>query len=201
MAIVPTKGNLLARKRSLSLADMGYDLMDKKRNVLIREMMRLIDRAAEIQSQIDRTFSEAYHSLQVANISLGIIDRIAQGVPPDNTVEIHRHSIMGVEIPSIPPDNTPPKIAYGLQETNSSLDDAFIKFHEVKKFTRELAGIETTIYRLANTIKRTQKRANALQNIIIPQFTGDIKFISDALEEKEREEFGRLKVIKGKSLK
>lgn len=196
MAVVPTKGNLIARKRSLSLAEMGYELMDKKRNVLIREMMRLIDDAAEIQSQIDKTFSAAYRSLQAANISLGIIDRIAMGVPLDHTVEVRHHSIMGTEIPSIPPDDTPPKISYGIQDTNSALDDAFIKFHRVKKLTRQLAETEITIYRLADAIKKTQKRANALQNIIIPQFTDDIKFISDALEEKEREEFARLKVIK-----
>ena len=196
MAVVPTKGNLIARKRSLALAEMGYDLMDKKRNVLIREMMRLIDDAADIQSQIDHTFSTAYRSLQAANISLGIIDRIAGGMPIDRTVEVRNHSIMGVEIPSIPPDNSAPRLAYGLRDTNSALDDAYIKFHQVKQLTRRLAEVETTIYRLANAIKKTQKRANALKNIVIPQFTASIKFITDVLEEREREEFARLKVIK-----
>ena len=60
----------------------------------------------------------------------------------------------------------------------------------------ELAAIENSAYRLATNVKKTQKRANALQNITIPTFTERVKSISNALEEKEREEFTRLKVIK-----
>ncbi|MCL2167397.1 MAG: V-type ATP synthase subunit D, partial [Clostridiales bacterium] len=70
-AAIPTKGNLIAIKRSLELARQGYDLMDKKRNILVHEMMGLIDRASEVQQQIDVVFREAYASLQMANITLG----------------------------------------------------------------------------------------------------------------------------------
>jgi len=196
MPTVPTKGNLLARKRSLELATTGYDLMDRKRNILIREMMGLIDRAVEIQSRIDITFSMAYRSLRIANITLGVIDTVAASVPIDNSVEIRLRSVMGVDIPHVSKDTSPPSISYGFHETNSALDDAFVKFHHVKLLVRELAEVETTIYRLANAIKKTQKRANALKNIIIPNFTSEITFITEALEEKEREEFSRLKVIK-----
>ena len=66
----------------------------------------------------------------------------------------------------------------------------------MKDLTRQLAEVETSIYRLATAIKKTQKRANALQNIVIPSFDSTIRFITEALEEKEREEFVRLKVIK-----
>ena len=76
------------------------------------------------------------------------------------------------------------------------LDDAYSKFNEVKRLTAELAEVENSVYRLADAIKKTQKRANALKNIMIPRFEETVKFITDALEEKEREEFSRLKVIK-----
>jgi V/A-type H+-transporting ATPase subunit D len=196
MPTVPTKGNLIAKKRSLTLAKTGFDLMDRKRNILIREMMSLINAAEEIQSQIDTTFSEAYRSLRKANITLGIIDDIAASVPVDNSVEIHYRSIMGVEIPSVTRNNEPPRIYYGFQDTNSALDDAFVKFHRVKNLCRILSEIENTIYLLANSIKKTQKRANALDHIIIPEFSKDIKFITESLDEKDREDFSRLKVIK-----
>ena len=62
--------------------------------------------------------------------------------------------------------------------------------------TVELAEVENSVYRLANAIRKTQKRANALKNIIIPRFDETVKFITEALEEKDREEFSRLKVIK-----
>lgn len=68
----PTKGNLILAKNSLKLAHMGYELMDKKRNILIRELMGLIDEAKDIQRQIDVTFREAYAALQIANMEIGI---------------------------------------------------------------------------------------------------------------------------------
>ncbi len=196
MPTAPTKGNLIARKRSLELANTGFDLMDRKRNILIREIMSLIDRAGELQSRIDSCFSSAYKALQAANIAFGRIDPFAESVPIDRSIEIRTRSVMGVEIPSIRDSDAPVRMSYGLRGTGSALDEAFVRFHEVKRLTKELAEVENTIYRLAYAIKRTQKRANALKNIIIPNLTSEIKYISEELEEKEREEFSRLKLIK-----
>lgn len=195
-AILPTKGNLMAAKRSRALAATGYELMDRKRNILIREMMGLMEEAKGLQDQIDTVFTDAYQALQVANIRLGICDRIAEGVEIDDTLEIQYRSVMGVEIPHIPQKPAPIKLEYGFSATSSELDEAYISFRRVKDLVQRLAEMETTIYRLAESIKKTQKRANALKNIVIPDFDNTIRAISDALEEKEREEFVRLKVIK-----
>ncbi|MCL1804678.1 MAG: V-type ATP synthase subunit D [Clostridiales bacterium] len=198
MAVIPTKNNLINARRSLALANVGYDLMDRKRNILIREITGLIDRAREVQSRIDDTFAQAYESLQAANITLGIdaANAIAGSVPVDDTIAVRYRSVMGVEIPLLSKDDSKPQLYYGFAGSNSMLDEAYIRFIEAKKLARELAELETTIYRLAYAIKKTQKRANALSNIIIPNITGTVKFITDALEEKDREEFVRLKVIK-----
>lgn len=195
-AILPTKGNLMAAKRSRALAATGYELMDRKRNILIREMMGLMEDAKGLQDQIDTVFTDAYQALQVANIRLGICDRIAEGVEIDDSLEIQFRSVMGVEIPHIPQKSAPIKLEYGFAGTSSELDEAYISFRRVKDLVQRLAEVETTIYRLAESIKKTQKRANALKNIVIPDFDNTIRVISDALEEKEREEFVRLKVIK-----
>ena len=198
-AILPTKGNLMAARRSRALAATGYELMDRKRNILIREMMALMDTAKDVQAQIDAVFAEAYAALQTANLKLGICDQIAEAVDVDRTLEIQYRSLMGVELPHIPDRSPPPRPEYGFASTSSALDDAHIKFHRVKELVRQLAEVETSIYRLAVSIRKTQKRANALQNIVIPNFDHTIRFITDALEEKEREEFVRLKVIKRKT--
>ena len=195
-AILPTKGNLMAAKRSRALASTGYELMDRKRNILIREMMGLMDAAKAVQEQIDTVFTEAYASLQQANIRLGVCDRIAEGVDIDDTLELQYRSVMGVEIPHIPGGVPPARPEYGFVHTSSALDECYIKFHRVKELVRQLAEVETSIYRLAESIKKTQKRANALKNIVIPGFDETIRVITEALEEKEREEFVRLKVIK-----
>ena len=196
----PTKGNLNAAKRSRALADNGYELMDRKRNILIREIMDLIDEAESLQQRIDSTFSEAYASMRLAEISMGgSAESGANVVPIDDSFSIRFRSVMGVELPVVNAEAEEPSgPPYGLAFTSSDLDDAYFKFAEVKELIRELAETENCIYRLAYAIKKAQKRANALQNIVIPGLDSEIARISDALEEKEREEFVRLKVVKAR---
>ncbi|MBC8558976.1 V-type ATP synthase subunit D [Fumia xinanensis] len=195
--VFPTKGNLLNIKKSLSLANLGYELMDRKRNILIREMMSLIDTAKKIRDEIEDTYKRAYDALQRANISMGISENVAYSVPVERSIEITYRSVMGVEIPHITMEATETEgVFYGLYVSNSQLDIAYICFNRCKEMTVVLAEMENSIYRLAVAIKKTQRRANALKNIIIPNFESTAAFISNALEEKEREEFSRLKVIR-----
>lgn len=201
--VFPTKGNLLTTKKSLALATLGYDLLDRKRNILIREMMLLINTAKSIRGSIEDTYKEAYQALQNANITLGMssVSNIADSVPIETGVNVSYRSVMGVEIPKITIAEAPLKLNYGFYKTNSQLDIANICFDKVKKLTVVLAEVENSIFRLANAIKKTQSRANALKNIIIPRFEEVVKFIANSLEEKEREDFSRLKVIKAQKLK
>ena len=177
--VFPTKSNLMSTKKSLDLAKLGYDLLDRKRNILVHEMMQLIDKASKIQQEIDETYSKAYLALQRANVTLGMCAEFAQAIPVDESLGDEKLAMYN-----------------GLNSTNSQLDEAYLSFVQVKHMTAELAEIENSVYRLADAIKKTQKRANALDNIMIPQFTATIKYITEALEEKEREDFSRLKVIK-----
>lgn len=195
----PTKGNLILAKNSLALARQGYELMDKKRNILIRELMELISKAEDIQSKIDSTFTEAYKALEMANIEMGIneVADFAYAIPIEDSINIKTRSIMGTEIPLVEYDNNKKNSpAYAFFSTRESLDKAKLGFEKVKELTIELSMVENSAYRLAHNIKKTQKRANALQNITIPAYEELTSTISNALEEKEREEFTRLKVIK-----
>ena len=194
----PTKGNLILAKNSLALATQGYGLMDKKRSILLRELMELIDQAKDIQSEIEVTFTEAYKALQKANIELGInyVQEISASVPVENGIRIKARSIMGTEIPLVQYEPEPLNLTYAYYSTRESLDEARAKFQKVKELTIKLSMVENSAYRLANNIKKTQKRANALKNITIPMYETLTKDITNALEEKEREEFTRLKVIK-----
>ncbi len=194
----PTKGNLILAKNSLALAKLGYGLMDKKRNILIRELMGLIDEAKDIQAEIDTTFTQAYEALQLANIELGIsyVQEIGMAVPVEDSIAIKARSIMGTEIPLVRYDASSLRPTYAFGDTRQSLDEARMKFEKVKELTIKLSMVENSAYRLASNIKKTQKRANALKNITIPAYETLTKDISNALEEKEREEFTRLKVIK-----
>lgn len=194
----PTKGNLILAKNSLALSRQGFELMDKKRNILIRELMGLIDQAKEIQDQIDITFRTAYAALQSANMVLGInmVQQISFSVPVETSIRIKTRSVMGTEIPLVEYEKGTSVPTYAYYGTKAVLDEAKAAFERVKELTIRLSMIENSAYRLAVNIKKTQKRANALKNITIPKFEALSKDIQNALEEKEREEFTRLKVIK-----
>ncbi len=183
-------------KKTLNLARVGFELLDRKRNIIVREMMALIDRAESIQSQIDSCYEQAYSALQKANVAHGICSDIAASVPVENGLSLKTRSVMGVEIPLVSLDAEPVELSYGFMFSSSLVDEAYIKFDKVKKLTAELAEVENSVYRLATAVSKTQKRANALKNIIIPRYTSTVKYITDSLEEKEREDFSRLKVIK-----
>ena len=195
--VFATKGNLIQVKKSLALAKTGFDLMDRKRNILIREMMGLVDKVKTMRNEITDAYALGYYYLQQANISTGVISNIASQVRLEESVTITYRSVMGVEVPSViyHPDPTA-KIEYGLVETNSRVDEAYVQFQKVKELTMVLAEVDNSVYRLAVAIRKTQKRANALKNIVIPNFEATVKFITEALEEKEREDFSRMKVIK-----
>lgn len=197
--LFPTKGNLILAKNTLALSSQGYELLDKKRNILIREMMGLIDAAKELQAKIETTFAAAYAALQRANITSGIehVMEVGLAMPLEDGVRLLSRSVMGTEIPMVRCDRHDEPPQYGFYSTTSALDEARARFVEVKELSLRLAEVETSVYRLAVNIKKTQKRANALKNVTIPKYTSICKQIEGVLEEKEREEFARLKVIKG----
>lgn len=194
--VFATKGNLINLKKSLDLAQKGFELLDRKKNILVRETMALVDDANAIQSRIDSAYQQAYLALQKANVTLGAVDAAAGCVPVEDSLSLTFRSVMGVELPALTVGEDPCGNLYGYMGTNAMLDEAYVKFREVKHLTVRLAEVENSVYRLASAIRKTQKRSNALKNIIIPRFTAQLKDITEALDEKEREEFSRMKVIK-----
>lgn len=199
--IAPTKSNLIKAKSSLELSNKGFELMDKKRNVLIREMMELVEDAKVIEGKISEVLEEAYKYLQSVNITTGIknVENIAHSIPKDESFEILLKSVMGVDIPMIKYEKEKVTPSYGFHNTSPALDAATECFREVKYMLYKLAEIDNSIFKLAKEIQKTQKRTNALQHIQIPRYKEQVKYIQEALEEKEREDFFRLKRIRGKN--
>ena len=208
VSTLPTKGNLMKARESLRLSRQGYDMLDKKRNILVNEMMSLIDRAKEVQAAIDSTFQEAYKALQRANISLGIstVRQVGISIPEENCIILKFKSIMGIEIPEILMEdkidnkNMPISIRYSFYKTNYFMDEAYINFNKAKMLILEMAEIENTVIKLAHNIMKTQKRANALKSIIIPKYEGLVNSMLNSLEEKEREENSKLHILKARGM-
>jgi V/A-type H+-transporting ATPase subunit D len=200
--ITPTKANLIKAKGRLSFSEKGYDLLDKKRTILIQEIMQLVKEAETIEKEIGRLFKEAYEALQQTCISMGLnhLEEFALSVMPEIPFDIRAKSVMGVDIPEVIYTEARENqiLPYGFYENNPALDITMRKFNDVKYLSYQLAQIESTAYKLSLEIKKTQKSANALDKVQIPRLKAEIKYIQETIEEKEREEFFRLKKVKNR---
>ena len=147
--VFPTKGNLINTKKSLDLAKVGFELLDRKRNIIVREMMLLIDRAADIQSKIDTCYAgapagEVEQRVRASAALLGLerVLQAARAVEVEDGLTIQYRSVMGVEIPLVSLDAEPVELSYGFMDTSALVDEAYIKFDRVKKLTAELAEVQ-----------------------------------------------------------
>lgn len=197
---LPTKNNLMKIKTTIKQSKEGQILLEQKRMILNRELEKYRTEEKILKQKGEGLLSEALHYLKMANVEIGLEDMldISEGIEIDHSIDIKYKTIMGVEIPSIVPEETPINLHYGLYNTTNSVDMAILKFAEVKKYILELAQMQNTIIRLKKSIEKVQRRANALKEIIIPKDEKTAKKIQDILDETEKEEFIRLKKLKKK---
>ncbi len=192
-----TRSSLLSIKQQLALAQEGYRLLNKKRDVLVREILRMIQDAESVQAQVDEQFKKAYASLQEARAAMGTerVRRVAlarvDAIKVD--VQITPHSIMGVLVPNVQYTVSGQHLLYGFGDTSLLLDEAQQQWAEVLALMGRLAETVTTVWRLALELRRTQRRVNALEKVFIPTYQETFSYIEGALEEKDREELFRIK--------
>ena len=182
------------------LAREGYEILDKKREVLTAELVRVAHDAARLQERVWAQLADAYHALEVARLSMGRehLEWAALSVNETVEVDLRPHSVMGVVIPAIEAHGEPPEMPYGLGDTTVALDEAVARFRRVVEEIPVLSETMTAVWRLARELQKTQRRVNALQYIFIPQYEETVTFIESTIEEREREEIFRLKRIKSR---
>ena len=198
MRNLPTKNNLIKLKSFINQSKEGKKLLEQKKLILQREMDKYIKERKELKKRGENLLKEAFESLKNANVDIGIerVADIANGIEKDDSLDIKYISVMGVEIPSVVIGEKEQKINFGLYETTVAMDEAIVKFQEVKEYLVNFAQIETTITRLKASIEKVERRINALEQVIIPRDEKIAKKISDILDETEMKEFARLKIVK-----
>ncbi|RPI94274.1 MAG: V-type ATP synthase subunit D [Chloroflexi bacterium] len=201
--IAPTRSNLIRIKKELQFAREGYEILDRKREVLTTELVRVAHEADVLQKEVWKVLETAYRALEKAQLTLGSDNVEWAALAANKTVEVHLklRGIMGVAIPVIEARGEPEKMLYSLSGTNAALDEASAAFREVLIKTPQLSMLVTTVWRLAGELRKTQRRVNALQHIFIPAYEETVIFIVSSLEEREREETFRLKWLKTKMAK
>jgi V/A-type H+-transporting ATPase subunit D len=201
--IAPTRSNLLRIKQDLQFAKEGYEILNRKREVLTTELIRMSHNAEELQQQVWELLAEAYLAMEKAQLKMGRERVEWAALAADKTVDVQLkvRGVMGVSVPVIESHGAPPEMLYSMGDTSAALDEASGAFARVLKLIPELSMVLTTVWRLANELRKTQRRVNALQYIFIPEYEETVLFIVSSLEERDREETFRLKLLKRKSEK
>ena len=195
-----TRSNMTRIQSALKLARRGHDLLEQKRKILMGELMGRVEDVREVQNSMRSIFDEAYFSLQMANIAMGIdsVEKIALGVPEENRFVVRLRSVMGIDVPEV--DRMEPNLSPiysmggGAMGASSVLDNAYVNARRVVALIARLAEVETRVYRLAIQIRKTARRVNALEKVFIPRSEEQIKLIAAALDENEREDLTRIKL-------
>jgi V/A-type H+-transporting ATPase subunit D len=201
-AILPgtktTRMELLALKNRMKLAERGHDLLREKRDSLIMEFFNAIAEIKEAREKVDTTLSDAFSALTQAKMMMGParVIEFAYASKFEADLNISTRSMMGVRVPVLSVEQSSPEIPYSLSDSSTKFDVMGEKFKTALKAIVRLAEIESTVKRLALEIERTKRRVSALETVVIPRLEATVRFVKLALEEREREDFVRLKMVR-----
>lgn len=199
----PTKANLIAAKDQLNLLNTGLDILDKSRKALIGAHDSKIKQRDELNGEVNKTIAKVSKNFKKAMVTMGeakLID-IANLIPVDDSISLSESEFMQTKVYDINFVAQKLSLSYSFYETNDSFDQALLSFNELKSKILKLAELDTTINNLDRQIKKTSKKVNSLEKVQIPKLEDRIKEISSLIEEKEREEFSKTKMVKDRKLK
>lgn len=201
MNIAPTKSNLLTVKESLTVAKDGYDLLEQKREILVMELMRMVEKVKLLEQSIDQKVAEAYPALKNMLMAVGgdQVERISRAVHYDFTINEVPVNAAGMQFRSINVELPKRELFYSFMDSYADTDNVMVNFFELLTLLTEMASIRTMVWRLAGEVKKTQRRVNALDKMVIPQTEETVRYIEGVLEERERENVFVLKNLKSRS--
>ncbi len=194
----PTKTNLMKEKRNLQLALQGYDLLEKKREILIIELMKRMDSLELLEQEIAKKTEEAYAALRRMLLSVGRERALTISSLPVRDIRLSASSInvSGMHLPTLEVHASAPVLHYSFMNSFAVCDETVIKFTELLDMLSTAAGMRSIVWRLAREVRKTQRRVNALDKMVIPRSREVVKFIDSSLDERERESLFAVKMLK-----
>ena len=195
----PTKTNLLRLKNDLEFAQQGYELLDQKRNILIIELLALVDQTADFQGRVENMLTKAYKALEETIFDMGKlkVQYLTGAVHITTDITISTRRVMGVSLPVIETQFKEHSPYYSPMGTSFWIDSSLYFFKEVLKLLGKLSELKISVLRLANEVKKTIRKVNALEKIAIPDLKETVHYIESRLEENERDMFILMKMVKG----
>ena len=203
LSLPPTRSSLLSVERNLAFAQEGYELLEQKRQILVLELMGRLERARAVQKQVDERMSAAYEALKAALAVSGAAEmqRESLGIVGTHELAVSEQRVMGINLPSVTVSVQPvtPEFAPGAGAAKS--DEVMKLFRQALEAVGRLAEVENAVVRLSRELKKTQRRVNALEKTFLPDYRETVRYITDVLEERERDAFVIMKMTKAKMKK
>ncbi len=200
LPLAPTKSNLIRLKEQLVVATEGYELLEQKREILVIELMRLLEEVKRLEAAMARRTESAYAALRKMLLTVGR-DRaavIAEGLHYDFSFRERTTKVAGIELPSLELKEPELKLQYSFGNSFADCDETMIEFLAYLQAATRMASLKTMVWRLAKEVKKTQRRVNALEKMVIPDSRETRRYIESLLEERERESFFTQKMLKGR---
>ncbi len=198
--VAPTKSNLLAVKEQLTTAEDGYELLNQKREILVMELMRMVEKVKLLEENLDKQINQTYPSLRNMLKTVGgdRVERIAHSVKYDFKMKDKTVTAGGMNFASIDVELPKQQLFYSFMGSFADSDKVMVEFFTLLKLLTEMASIRTIAWRLAGEVKKTQRRVNALDKMVIPQTKETKVYIESVLEERDRENTFVLKSLKNR---
>jgi V/A-type H+-transporting ATPase subunit D len=198
--VPPTRSSLFQVKSDLAIAREGFELLEQKREILVMELMRMVEQVKLLERDLDKRVGTAYASLKRMIVSVGRREaaEISAGIAFPWTVREKQARLMGLPLPTVELEAPRLEPKYSFMGTYGSCDGTMVEFFELLRLVARLAEIRTMVWRLAREVRKTQRRVNALEKVVIPDVLETKGFIEGVLEEREREVFFVQKILKAR---
>ncbi len=196
--IAPTKTNLLKLRQEYKFASLGYELLDQKRNILTLELLGMIDRAVNLQEQLDKLLASAYRELEEAVLQMGKLKvlNLSNAVNLKVEINLKQRRVMGVRLPVVETEFAENPPYFSPMSTSYRIDTVMNQFKAVLKLMGQFGELKISIVRLAQEVRKTIRKVNALEKIAIPGLKDNVAYIQNRLEENERDMFVLMKMVK-----
>jgi V/A-type H+-transporting ATPase subunit D len=198
--IAPTTSNLIRVKERLTTAEEGYDLLEQKREILVMELMQKVEQVKLLERDMDARLATAYPALKRMLIVVGRerADRLSRNISYHFELEEKRVLVAGMNLPGLEVHLPEIELKYSPANSFAECDETVLEFFELLKILTELAAVRTIAWRLAREVRKTQRRVNALEKMVIPTARETRTYIEAALEERDRDAFFSSKLLKKK---
>jgi V/A-type H+-transporting ATPase subunit D len=199
--VAPTKSNLLRTKERLSIAMEGYDLLEQKREILVMELMSKLEQVKLLERDLDAKIDKSYPALKRMLVKVGR-ERAAQlsrGVEYRYQLKEKQVIAAGMKLSGLEISLPQVELKYLPANSFAECDEVTGEFFILLNILTELAAMRTIVWTLARELRKTQRRVNALEKMVIPGAKETRAYIESALEEKERDAFFSTKLLKKKA--